>query len=134
APLNMRLPAGVDGTRLAERRSLLSAFDEFRGGLDLHGSLQGSDRFKETAFRMLTSSRTAKAFDLSEEPDRLRDRYGRHLWGQSLLLARRLAEAGTTVISAFINTPQSGPEFTNWDDHILNAGRPGHFAKYMQKR
>jgi hypothetical protein len=134
APLNMRLAVGTDSQRLAERRSLLAAFDQFRGGLDLHGNLEGGDRFKETAFRMLTSSRSAKAFDLSQEPDRLRDRYGRHLWGQSLLLARRLAEAGTAVITAYIDTPQSGPEFTNWDDHILNAGRPGHFAKYMQKR
>ena len=50
------------------------------------------------------------------------------------LLARRLAEAGTAVINIYFNTPKTGPEFTNWDDHPGNAGRPGHFAKYMRIR
>ena len=76
----------------------------------------------------------AEAFDLNRESDKTRDRYGRHLWGQACLLARRLAAAGTAVVSVTFNTPQNGPEFTNWDDHILNANRPGHFAGYMRTR
>jgi len=45
-----------------------------------------------------------------------------------------LAEAGTPVINIYFNTPKTGQEFTNWDDHIQNAGRPGHFGKYMSVR
>jgi uncharacterized protein (DUF1501 family) len=83
---------------------------------------------------MLTSSHTARAFDLAPETDKVRDRYGRNLWGQACLLARRLAEAGTAVTTLFINTPRNGPQYTNWDDHAGNAGRPGHFAGYMSVR
>ena len=68
---------------------------------------------------------------MSAESDRLRDRYGRHLWGQACLLARRLAVAGAAVLSLYIDTPKTGPEYTNWDDHIQNAGRPGHFGQYL---
>ena len=130
----LKLAAGVNGQILNNRRQLLSQLDTLRSDGDLAGSLQGTDEFREAAFQMLTSSATARAFDLSLEGKDLRDRYGRHLWGQSCLLARRLAEAGTSVISLYINTPRNGPEFTNWDDHIMNAGRPGHFAKYMRVR
>ena len=49
-------------------------------------------------------------------------------------MLRRLAEAGTSVITVALSTPKFGPEWTNWDDHILNANRPGHFAGYMQRR
>src|SRR6185437_2576575 len=48
--------------------------------------------------------------------------------------ARRLAEAGVSVVSVVLNTPASGPEFTNWDDHPDNAMRPGHFGQYMRTR
>ena len=54
--------------------------------------------------------------------------------GPGVLAAKRLAEAGTAVISVIANTPQSGPDFTNWDDHPGNAMRPGHFAHYMRVR
>lgn len=134
SPPGIRLPAGIDGSRLVERRGLLAEFDRYRGGLDLAGNMEGRDRFNEAAFRMITSAKTASAFDLSHESDRLRERYGLHQWGQALLLARRLAEAGTAVITITMNTPKSGPEWTNWDDHILNAMRPGHFAGYMERR
>ena len=69
------------------------------------------------AFQMLTNPRVAAAFDLSREDPRLRDRYGRHLWGQSCLLARRLAEAGAAVITidALAPSRRSG---------LLQLGRP----------
>src|SRR5262249_50066080 len=44
------------------------------------------------------------------------------------------AEAGTSVVTLYIDTPKTGPEFTNWDDHIMNAQRPGHFGGYMKTR
>lgn len=133
-PPNMRLVAGVDGARLGDRRGLLAQIDSLRRGADHWMSAGPMDAFHQQAFQLLTSQRTATAFAIDKEDDDLRDRYGGHLWGQSCLLARRLAEAGTAVVSLFINTPKSGKEFTNWDDHVLNAGRPGHFGKYMQRR
>src|SRR5205085_10740404 len=57
------------------------------------------DRFQQRAFAMLTSSKTRDAFDLSRESQRVRDRYGRHLYGASLLVARRLIEAGVPFVS-----------------------------------
>jgi uncharacterized protein (DUF1501 family) len=92
------------------------------------------DRFRQQAYHVLTSPDVARAFDLEREPAKLRERYGRNLWGQACLLARRLAEAGTAVISIVANTPENGPQFTNWDDHPGNAMRPGHFAQYMRVR
>lgn len=130
----LTLPAGFDGARLGERRRLRDAFDALRRELDVHGNLEGADQFRQLAYQLLTSPHVGRAFDLAQESERLRERYGRHLWGQGCLLARRLAEAGTAVITLYIDTPRQGQEFTNWDDHILNAGRPGHFADYLRVR
>ena len=129
-----RLSTGIDGQGLDDRRSLLRQLDRVRESLDLQGNMSGTDHFRRMAFDMLTNPQVAWAFDLGQEDDGLRDRYGRNTWGQGCLLARRLAEAGVGVITLYTNTPKSGQEFTNWDDHILNAGRPGHFGKYMRVR
>ena len=67
---------------------------------------------------MLTNPRIATAFDLGREDPRLRDRYGRHLWGQSCLLARRLAEAGSSVITIDALAPTLSDRYFSWDDHI----------------
>lgn len=138
APPLPRPATGADAERLTARRGLLGQFDRFRRDVDAahdaRGELAANDRFRDLAFQMLTSSRLADAFDLSRESPELRDRYGRNLWGQGCLLARRLADAGTAVVSLYIDTPKSGQEFTNWDDHIMNAGRPGHFGDFMKVR
>jgi hypothetical protein len=133
-PARLSLATERDVRALENRRRLLAKLDQFRTDLDTTGRLETTNQVREAAFDLLTSSRVASAFDLAQEPDKLRDRYGRNLWGQGCLLARRLAEAGTGVISLFIDTPKSGQEYTNWDDHIANAGRPGHFGKYMEVR
>lgn len=125
---------GMSAQRLDDRRRLVSDFERLRGAVDARGALDGMDPFRAQAYQVLTSSAVARAFDLSLENPALRDRYGRHLWGQACLLARRLAEAGTAVVSVMANVPRFGPEFTNWDDHPGNAMRPGHFAQYMETR
>jgi uncharacterized protein (DUF1501 family) len=75
------------------------------------------DTFQEQAERLLQTGKAAEAFDLSKEPDSVRERYGRHSWGQSHLLARRLVEAGTRFISTV-----NGPSI-KWDTHKDNFGR-----------
>ena len=119
---------------LENRRQLLARFDRLRDERARHEKHEALDQFHQQAFDVLTSPVVARAFDLQQEPEALRDRYGRNLWGQSCLLARRLAEAGVAVTSVILNTPRFGPEFTNWDDHPGNAMRPGHFGGYMETR
>lgn len=125
---------GVSEKDLDDRRRLLRQLDRVRRDHDTTGRRESLEQFQRQAFQVLTSPAVARAFDLERESPKLRDRYGRHLWGQACLLARRLAEAGTAVISVIANTPQVGPMFTNWDDHPGNAMRPGHFADYMRVR
>ncbi|MBX9790210.1 MAG: DUF1501 domain-containing protein [Pirellulales bacterium] len=115
---NLELAAGLDATRLDDRSGLVAQFDHLRRGLDLHGSLEGTDDFRAGALRVLTSRQVATAFDLGQEEPRLRDRYGRHLWGQSMLLARRLAEAGTAVVTIDALAPTLSDRYFSWDDHI----------------
>ncbi len=134
APPQLKLAAGRDETFLDDRRRLLREFDRLRLDLDTGGVLESVGKYQQLAFQMLTSPTVAKAFDISKEDAQLRDQYGRNLWGQGCLLARRLAESGAAVVNLYFNTPKTGQEFTNWDDHIGNSGRPGHFAKYMRVR
>ena len=115
APKNLTLVTGVDNARLDDRRGLLAQFDGFRQ--ELERDTAGIDEFRSAAFRILTSAKVAEAFDLSREDDKLRDRYGRHRWGQSCLLARRLAEAGTAVINVDATAPNDTTKHFSWDDH-----------------
>ena len=72
------------------------------------------DRFDRQAFDLVTGEAAPRAFDISQEDPRIRDRYGRHSWGQSTLLARRLVEAGTTFVTV---------HYGGWDHHWdLKAG------------
>ena len=117
-PPNLSLSAGVDGHRLDDRRGLLAQFDRMRRDVDDSGLREGLDGFQTSALQMLTNPRIAEAFDLGREDPRLRDRYGRHLWGQSMLLARRLAEAGASVITVDALAPTLSDRYFSWDDHI----------------
>lgn len=123
-------PAAGD---LALRRTLLEQFDDFRRRLDSARAMEGLDGFRAAAFRMLTSSAVAEAFDLKREHPRTRDRYGRHLWGQCCLLARRLCEAGTTVVTIDALAPTLSDRYFSWDDHI-NAETRWDLADAMRYR
>ena len=115
APQNLTLVTGVDNRRLDDRKSLVGQFDQFRR--DLEPSLDGIDKFRSAAFNMLTSQHVADAFDISREDPKLRDRYGRHRWGQSCLLARRLVEAGSAVVTVDATAPNDTTQHFSWDDH-----------------
>jgi uncharacterized protein (DUF1501 family) len=122
-PGGLVVDAGLNGRRLDDRQGLLRQFDSFRRNADLrnHSSGAGASQgysFAENAFAMLTSQHVSSAFDLSKEDPRLRDRYGRHLWGQACLLARRLAEAGSAVITIDALAPTLSDRYFSWDDHI----------------
>lgn len=115
APQNLTVTTGLNNNRLDDRKNLLSQFDHFQRGLDRDAD--ALDEFNLRAFTILTNSKVASAFDLSQEDDKLRDAYGRHRWGQSCLLARRLAEAGVAVINIDATAPNDTTKHFSWDDH-----------------
>jgi hypothetical protein len=124
APVKTSLAGGVTARQFDDRRALLAGFDRLRRDLDVNGAMDGADQVRAAALQALTSPTMARAFDVSREPSRLRDRYGRHLWGQSCLLARRLVEAGSAVVTIDALAPeQNKPLYFSWDDHA-NA-QPG---------
>jgi hypothetical protein len=94
---DLNVPSGLTLDRLRNRRAFLDRFDRFRAAAD--ASVGERDGSYQRAFEMLTGPEARAAFDISAEPDTLRDRYGRHTFGQSALLARRLVEAGVTFVT-----------------------------------
>src|SRR5205085_4248196 len=134
APPGRALVGGVSEDRFGDRRRLLADFDRLRREIDRDGALAGTDQLRAAALQVLTGPAMARAFDLSKEDPRLRDRDGRHLWGQSCLLARRLAEAGAAVVTIDALAPEPGkPLYFSWDDHA-NAQPGWDLAKGMRWR
>jgi uncharacterized protein (DUF1501 family) len=105
--------------RLAERIGLRREFDRLRRDVDRLGNMQALDTFESQAWNVLTGTEARRAFDLSQEDPRTRDRYGRNAWGQQCLMARRLVEAGVDLVTTTLNGPLCGL-FQSWDDHSVN--------------
>ncbi|MFO0888742.1 MAG: DUF1501 domain-containing protein [Isosphaeraceae bacterium] len=105
---NLALPSGINPPRVEGRRSLLGSFDRARRDVDASGLMEGLDRFDQQAFSIVLGTEARQAFDIRKEDPRLRDRYGRHQWGQSALLARRLVQAGVRFVTL---------TFGGWDYH-----------------
>ena len=108
---DLSLVGDLSLSRLESRRQLLATFDEFRTRGER--SLQDMEEHQQRAFELLTGRDVREAFDISAEPAALRDRYGRHTFGQSALLARRLVERGVTFVTV---------NCVPWDHHGT-AGR-----------
>lgn len=113
----LRMPEEIPAPRLESRRSLLEQFH--RGQSSLEGSPRAAafNEQQQLAFSLLTSARIAQAFDIHREPEATRDRYGRNKLGQSLLLSRRLIEAGVPLVQAAMGIVQT------WDTHVDNWAR-----------
>ena len=127
---NLDLLAAMTAERWQDRRSLLRGFDRFRRRAEASIAMGALDHFQQQAVEMLTTGRAQAAFDLEAEDARLRDRYGRNWSGQTLLLARRLVEAGVTFVTVLENGfgPVSGT--FGWDMHRtiangMNKAAPG---------
>lgn len=110
---DLSLDKSLTRERLHDRLSLLHELSGTSPNL-LTPQSADIDTFNEQAAKLLQTGSAANAFDLSKEPDSVRERYGRHSWGQSHLLARRLVEAGTRFV-----TTVNGPSIT-WDTHKDN--------------
>ena len=116
---NIGLSDSSEQERFAGRSKLHGTLNSLRCDLDRAGPRRGMDSFQEQAINLLTSPEAARAFDLNRENPKLRDRYGRNAWGQQLLMARRLAEAGVEIITTELTGPLCG-RVQNWDDHAVN--------------
>lgn len=120
-------PTGTSAERVDDRMKLLSGLDRIERQMDGAGVMSSIDKYQQRAVSMLLSDRAKKAFDLSLEPENVRDRYGRHCWGQRALMARRLVEAGVSFVTVVMENPyQSGVSFLkqgvyNWDSHAVNC-------------
>jgi hypothetical protein len=121
-----QLGAGLTHERIAERRSLLAAFDSMRNELDHTGVMASMDDHGRRALEILTGRRAQEAFDLEKEPARVRDRYGKHLWCQQALLARRLVEAGAAFVTLDLSYHTASG---TWDTHGDNIPPYGGISK-----
>jgi hypothetical protein len=111
---SLALPAGITIERIGRRQHLLEQFEQQRLPRLAAAEAGAYGDLHSTALDLLTSGRMARAFELEREPDQVRDAYGRHTFGQSLLLARRLVEAGVTIVQANMGGVQT------WDTHEKN--------------
>jgi hypothetical protein len=114
----LALPSDVPVGRLHERRDLLATLDRQLGRFGEHG--QAHDALYAQAYNLLGSPLIRRAFDLGLESAALRERYSRHPFGQGLLLARRLVEAGTTLVQVNWHNDGSDVKSPFWDTHRDN--------------
>ena len=118
--------ADPTGFRLDARRKLLGQLDDLQRRTET-GSTQMHDTAYQRAFRLLTSPEAKEAFDLSEEKDSVRDRYGRNTFGQSCLMARRLIEGGVRYVT--VNHFDTVFSLSCWDMHADGGGLEQHLPR-----
>ena len=118
APFALSPPPEVGPERLAARGGLLARIEAAERRLQTKDAASGLSAFHEQAMRLATSPVAKKAFDLGSESAALRDRYGRNQYGDSLLLCRRLVEAGVRLVTmTWQYTTPSGAIANVWDNH-----------------
>lgn len=133
---NLQLQEGISAPRFRERMDLLGALDSMRREIDSaaqSGQMQDMDRFHQRAYNLLNSPAASRAFDFQREEPRLRERYGLHVAGQQALLARRLVEAGVSVVAVRFSPDGRGDgdrSGAGWDDHAVH----GNIFQIMKRR
>jgi hypothetical protein len=137
------LPAGVTGERLQQRRRLLEQM-ESQSQLADDANAREMDKLYHKAFRFLDSPETARAFHLDREPAKVRERYGMNVFGQSVLLARRLVESGVRMVTvcwpdrteeaAFVNNGvRAAIPVPLWDMHGKKVGNTPIFPSLREQ-
>lgn len=106
---DLNLPEGVTPERMERRKSLLASVDSHFNALEKSDALEAMNSYYQRAYSLISSQNAREAFNIAAEPDAVRDEYGRHAFGQRLLLARRLVEGG----ARFVTVTDGG-----WDMHI----------------
>jgi hypothetical protein len=121
---DLTLPGGVDAARFEQRKSMRAAVDEHFSALEKSDALDGMDAFYQRAYAMVSSEKARAAFSIGDEPEKLRDEYGRNEAGQRMLLARRLVEAGVRFTSL---------TYGGWDHHDnIKTAMTGQMPRFDQ--
>lgn len=120
---DLTLPEGLGGSRLASRLDLLAHLDRQRADVDRMADVGQFDARRQAAVSLLTDARVRRAFDVTDSDPRLLDRYGRNAFGWSLLMARRLVEAGVALVQVNLGNNETwdthGNAFPHLKDHLL---------------
>jgi hypothetical protein len=114
---DLKMRPDVFARRLERRAKLRDLINEQMPAVEKAVEKENLDEYYQRAINLVTSGRARDAFDLSQEPDELRDRYGRNTFGQSCLLARRLVEAGTRVVEV-VWPKIANSDNHSWDHHV----------------
>ena len=122
----------VGSATLGNRLQLLSNFDRLRADLDIAGTMDSLDAFNREAVEVLTTDRARKAFDLSLEDPRVREKYGDG-YGQEVLMGRRLVEAGISFVTVRIPGSAPNTKAYDWDDHAVNWDMPTAMLSRLPK-
>ena len=122
----LRIPTGLNANRLTTRQSLVQQFDRLRKDLDQSGSMDALDSYQQKAVDMVLGQRAQRALDVRKEPASVRERYGKHLWCQQALLARRLIQAGVSFITLDLSYHTASG---TWDTHGDNIPPYGGISK-----
>ncbi len=117
---SLTLPVGFSVERLQSRRKLLDELSSQRDSLAEASENDPMAPQRDTAYSLLLSGKVARAFDLNREDPKTRDRYGRHMYGQSLLLARRLIQAGVPIVQANLGAVQTWDSHSDIFNHLKN--------------
>lgn len=111
---DLNLPPNIDHERFAERQSMLAAVDAHFRELEKSDAIDAMDSFYQRAYGLVSSPEARAAFDLKDEPDALKDEYGRNAAGMRMLMSRRLVESGVRFVSMV---------YGGWDHHVnIKAG------------
>ncbi|QDU31233.1 hypothetical protein ETAA8_63860 [Anatilimnocola aggregata] len=113
------LRKGIDPVRVAGRQHLRQLMGEAAAGLDASRRVHAMNEYYQQAADLVNSTKAREAFDLAREPQPLRERYGKGTFGQSLLLARRMLEAGVRLVTVYWHRDMPGVD-TTWDTHGQN--------------
>jgi len=105
---DLSLPSGIDAPRFEKRRRMLDVVNDHFRVNEKSDSLDALDTFYQRAYSLISSEKAQEAFDLSKEPDAIKDEYGRHQAGMRMLLARRLVESGVRFVTL---------TYGGWDHH-----------------
>jgi hypothetical protein len=108
---NLSLPAEVAGGRFGSRRSLLGVLDRQRQDLDRAAHVADFDRYRQGVVSLLSDASVRRAFDVATADEKVQERYGKNSFGWSLLMARRLVEAGVNLVQVNLGNNES------WDTH-----------------
>ena len=108
---NLSLPAGLTRSRLSQRTRLLKVIESQRRDLNRYATTESFDNYRQGAISLLTDAKVQRAFDVTRAKARDQDRYGRNAFGWSLLMAKRLVEAGVNLVQVNLGNNET------WDTH-----------------